>query len=85
MEIPEQVKGKAMANIDKTQELLKKNYDARQQPLVFKEGDIAMLNNMRNYARKGGKLGNSWSGPRILSAASDRKECTSSKTKKERC
>lgn len=50
MEIPEQVKGKAMANIDKTQELLKKNYDARQQPLVFKESDIAMLNNMRNYA-----------------------------------
>jgi len=33
MEIPEQVK--AMANIDKAQERQKKNYDARQQPLLF--------------------------------------------------
>jgi len=54
MEIREQVKENA--NIDKVQEQQKKNYDAKHQPLLFKEGDTVLLKNMRNNARKSAKL-----------------------------
>lgn len=54
MEIQEQVKENA--NIDKVQERQKKNYDAKHQPLRFKEGDTVLLKNMRNNARKSAKL-----------------------------
>jgi len=50
MEIREQVKENA--NVDKAQECEKKNYDAKHQPLLFKEGDTVLLKNMRNDARK---------------------------------
>jgi len=68
MEIRQQVKEQAMANIDKAQERQKKNYDAKHQPLRFKEGDTVLLKNMRNNARKGGKLEKSWSGPYTVSS-----------------
>ena len=52
MEIREQVKQKAMTNIDEAQEHQKKNYDAEHQPQFFQESDTVLLRNMRNDARK---------------------------------
>ena len=43
IEIREQVKEKAMDNIDKAQERQKKNYDVKHQPLLLKEGDTVLL------------------------------------------
>lgn len=54
MEIREQVEENA--NIDWVQEPQKKNYDAKHQPLRFKEGDTVLLKNMRNNTRKSAKL-----------------------------
>ena len=68
MNIREQVKEQAMINIDKAQGRQKKNYDAKHQPLCFKEGDTVLLKNMRNEARKGGKQEKSWSGPYTVSS-----------------
>lgn len=52
MEIREQVKEQAMANIDKAQERQKKNYDAKHQPLRFKEGDTVLLKNTEERCEK---------------------------------
>ena len=67
MNVRNQVKAKAMQNINKAQERQKKSYDAKHQPLKFKEGDVVLLRNMRNEARKGGKLQQPWSGPYTIS------------------
>ena len=63
MHVRDQVKAQAMQNINKAQERQKKSYDAKHQPLKFSEGDSVLLRNMRNEARKGGKLERAWSGP----------------------
>ena len=65
--IRDQVKVQAIKNIEKAQELQKKSYDAKQQPLRFKEGDIVLPRNLRNEAIKGGKLERAWSGPYTIS------------------
>ena len=57
-----------MENISKAQERQKKEYNARHQPLQFQEGDVVLLRNMRNEARKGGKLERAWCGPYTISA-----------------
>jgi len=67
MHVRDQVKAQAMQNINKAQERQKKSYDAKHQPLKFKEGDVVLLRNMRNEARKGGKLQQPWSGPYTIS------------------
>ena len=67
MNIRDQVKVQAIKNIEKAQERQKKSQDAKQQPLRFKEGDIVLLRNLRNEARKGGKLERAWSGPYTIS------------------
>ena len=65
--IRDQVKVQAIKNIEKAQERQKKSYDAKQQPLRFKEGDIVLPRNLRNEAIKGGKLERAWSGPYTIS------------------
>ena len=65
--IRDQVKVQAIKNIEKAQERQKKSQDAKQQPLRFKEGDTVLLRNLRNEARKGGKLERAWSGPYTIS------------------
>jgi hypothetical protein len=67
MAIREQVKAKAMSNIEKAQERQKKHYDAKHKPPCFKEGDVVLLRNKRNEQRKGGKLEQPWSGPYTVS------------------
>ena len=61
------MKAQAIQNIEKAQERQKKSYDAKHQPLKFKEGDTVLLKNLRNEARKGGKLERAWSGPYTIS------------------
>ena len=67
MSIHNQVKAQAIQNIEKAQERQKKSYDAKHQPLKLKEGDTVLLKNLRNEARKGGKLERTWSGPYTIS------------------
>ena len=67
MNIRDHVKAQTMQNIDKAQERQKKSYDAKHQPLRFKEGDTVLLRNLRNEARKGGKPERAWSGPYAIS------------------
>ncbi|PFX30308.1 Retrovirus-related Pol polyprotein [Stylophora pistillata] len=67
MSMRNQVKAQAIQNIEKAQERQKKSYDAKHQPLKFKEGDTVLLKNIRNEARKGGKLERAWSGPYTIS------------------
>ena len=67
MNIRDQVKVQAVKNIDKAQGRQKKSQDAKHQPLTFKEGDTVFLRNLRNQARKGGKLERAWSGPYTIS------------------
>ena len=69
MNIRDQVRVQAITNIEKAQERQKKSQDAKQQPLRFKEGDIVLLRNLWNEARKGGKLERAWSGPYTISKA----------------
>ena len=52
MNICDQVKAQAKQNIDKAQERQKKSYDAKHQPLKFKEGKTLLLRNLHNEARK---------------------------------
>ena len=52
MNICDQVKAQAKQNIDKAQERQKKSYDAKHQPLRFKEGNTLLLRNLQNEARK---------------------------------
>ena len=67
MSIRNQVKAQAIQNIEKAQERQKKSYNAKHQPLKFKEGDTVLLKNVRNEARKGVKLERAWSGPYTIS------------------
>lgn len=67
MSIRNQVKAQAIQNIEKAQERQKKSYDAKHQPIKFKESDTVLLKNLRNEARKGGKLERVWSGPYTIS------------------
>ena len=67
MNIRDQLKAQAMQNIDKAQEWQKKLYNAKHQPLRFKEGDTVLLRNLRNEARKGGKLERAWSSSYTIS------------------
>ena len=67
MDIHDKVKAQAMLNIEKAQDRQKKAYDAKHQSLRFKEGDAVMLKNMKNEARKGGKLEQAWSGTYTVS------------------
>ena len=69
MAIRQQVKAKAMTNIEKAQQRQKKSYDAKHRPPCFKEGDVVLLKNKRNEARKGGKLEQLWSGPYTITWA----------------
>lgn len=67
MSIRNQVRAQAIQNIEKARERQKKSYDAKHQPIKFKEGDTVLLKNLRNEARKGGKLERVWSGPYTIS------------------
>jgi hypothetical protein len=75
MAIRDQVKAKAMTNIDKAQERQKKSYDAKHKPPCFKEGDVVLLRNKRNEDRKGGKLEQPWSGPYTVSQVLSKGVC----------
>ena len=66
-DVRERVKEQAMENIFKAQDRQKRSYDRKHQPLLFKVGDSVLLRNMRNDARKGGKLERIWSGPYTIS------------------
>ena len=52
MSIRNQVKAQAIQNIEKAQEPQKKSYDAKHQPLKFKEGDTVLLKICRTRQEK---------------------------------
>ena len=67
-EIRQAVNAKAMKNITKAQERMKKSYDTKHQPPSFKNVDEVLLKVVRNDSRKGEKLETCRTGPYVISS-----------------
>ena len=71
-EVRAEVFTEVTSNIQNAQAKQKLYYDCKHARTGFQLGDHVLLRNMRNLARKGGKLDKEWSGPYAIDELCDK-------------